>query len=652
LEIWKKLLIFALKLIHMTKKKIMKNIKTPNKFEEGGYFDKVADNAGVASLATGAGSMLSGNFTTDNNIGEWMQAAGAAASFIPGPVGMTLGAVLGLAGGLTERAFGTEWNQEGLAKAENNLNSLKGFNSGATSYDALMSDIANINNMNTKVEASDLGKDGWWSNKTQDKANKLNKETAAAYNTAMRNISNTADNIATDTLANLERNYAALGGPLFAYGGHTHGADFTNGLMFVNNGGSHESNPYEGVPVSMDPEGNPNLVEEGEVIWNDYVFSNRLKVPKAVRSKYKLRGPKDMTFAKAVENISKESNERPNDPISKRGLDNNLMLLAMEQEKLRPKNTGGNKFNTGGPKVTIYPAKKLNIPEFVYALPSDTNINTSHIEEAMKKADVEADLELGLLGEGIGSQSAPLKTGLRYAPAIGHGLLTITDLLELTNKADYTNANAVIDASKKAATYNPVSFKTISDYMTYNPFDTEYHANQLRAQTGATRRNIMNTSGGNRATAMSGLLSADYNVNNSLGDLYRKANEYNLEQRQKVADFNRTTNITNSEGIFRADAANQAARQAGLQALISGYTMKEQAKLMSDQAKAANISGLIQGLGDIGYENFGMNQVNWRTIKGVDGPGTETYLDDITGRTKRQERRQERRQARRAGKQD
>lgn len=619
----------------MTKKKTMKNIKTPNKFEDGGYWDKVADNAQISSLAAGAGNMIGGNFTTDNNVGNWMTVAGAAASFIPGPWGAALGAGLNVAGGLYNRAFGTDWNEAGLATAKNNINTLKNFNSGATTYDALTADMNNIQNLNTKVKASDLGKDGWFSNKTVDKANSLNKANAAAYNTAMRNINNTADNIAADTLANLERNYAAFGGPLFAYGGHTHGADFTNGLMFVNNGGSHESNPYEGVPVSMDPEGNPNLVEEGEVIWNDYVFSNRLKVPKAVRSKYKLRGPKDMTFAKAVENISKESNERPNDPISKRGLDNNLMLLAMEQEKLRPKNTGGNKFNTGGPKVTIYPAKKLNIPEFVYALPSDTNIDTSHIEEAMKKADVEADLELGLLGEGTGSQSAPLKTGLRYAPAIGHGLLTITDLLGLTNKADYTNANAVIDASKKAATYNPVSFKTISDYMTYNPFDTEYHANQLRAQAGATRRNIMNTSGGNRATAMAGLLSADYNANNALGDLYRKAAEYNLEQRQKVADFNRTTNITNSQGLLEAAKANQAAdmqaKQLGLEGLMRGYTMKEQAKLMSDQAKAANISGLLTSLGDIGRENVAFNMAADRIKSGVDGPGKENYLNDIFG---------------------
>lgn len=563
----------------MTKKKTMKNIKTPNKFEDGGYWKDVANNASLYGIGSGVGSLIGGNYDAGDNVSNILSTAGAAAAFIPGPWGAVASTALSAAGGLYNRAFGTDWNEAGLATAENNINALKNFNSGATTYDALIADLNNISKLNTKVKASDLGEKGWFSNKPKDKANSLNKANEAAYNTAMRNINNTADNIAADTLANLERNYAAFGGPLFAYGGHTHGADFTNGLMFVNNGGSHESNPYEGVPVSMDQEGNPNLVEEGEVIWNDYVFSNRLKVPKSIQKKYKL-GKREMTFANAIDKLSKESEERPNDPISIRGLESMLTNMAIEQETLKVNNktkTEKNKFKDGG-----------------------------------------------------------LSTWMRYAPVVGQGALAVTDSLRLTNQPDYENANAVIDATKKAATYTPVGFKPIGDYMTYNPFDTEYYANQLRAESGATRRNIMNTSGGNRATAMAGLLAADYNANNSLGDLYRKANEYNLEQRQKVADFNRTTNITNSEGLLKAAMANQSAeaqaKALGLEGLMTGYKMKEQAKLMSDQARAANISGLLQSMGDIGNENLAMNMVKYRMDKGIDGPGTESYMDDITGK--------------------
>lgn len=658
----------------MTKKKTMKNIKTPNKFGGGGVFNEnfregfseainlpdgsgfkdmfSAANIGKAlgtalpgmagTLGGVAGGLISGGFST--KVGQVLNGVGDAAMMFNPIIG---GGIKALSG-LINRGVGTKWNQEGLAKAEGQITNLNNFQSGASDYDTLVQDFTRIGSMNKPIKASDLGKDGWFVNRTTDKANELNTELGNAYNYAMRNVNNVADNIAGSTLSNLERNYAAFGGPLFAYGGQTHGSDFTNGLMFINNGGTHESNPYEGVPISMDQEGNPNLVEEGEVIWNDYVFSNRLKVPKSLQKKYKL-GKKEMTFASAIDKLSKESEERPNDPISMRGLEDILMHMAIEQENIKSKkniNKKENKFLWGG-LPTMQEMVGLDLSPYSY------KGKTYNIPQPL--LDIASRVDLNSIGNSTENNTTEpisnLPTWMRYAPVIGHGALALTDALGLTNKPDYTNANAVIKAANNVSNSN-IKFNPIGDYLTYNPFDTEYYANQLRSVSGATRRQIMNTSGGNRAAAMAGVLAADNNTMNQMGDLYRKAAEYNLEQRHKVADFNRDTNKFNSEGIFRADAANQAARQAGLQALISGYTMKEQAKLMSDQAKAANISGLIQGLGDIGYENFNMNQVNWRNLKGVDGPGTETYLDDITGygdwRARRQARR-EARQARRAG---
>ena len=70
------------------------------------------------------------------------------------------------------------------------------------------------------------------------------------------------------------------GGMLFALGGdmQANGADFTDGLAHVDAGNTHEENPNGGVPMGVAPDGQPNLVEEGETIWNDYVFSNRIKL--------------------------------------------------------------------------------------------------------------------------------------------------------------------------------------------------------------------------------------------------------------------------------------------------------------------------------------------------------------------------------------
>lgn len=131
---------------------------------------------------------------------------------------------------------------------------------------------------------------------------------------------------------------AMMNDPFFALGGETrtHGSDFTNGLTFINEGGSHEENPNEGVQVGTDEEGTPNLVEEGESIWNnDYVFSKRLKVPTEISTKYKLGG--DMSFADAVEKLTRESRVRPNDPIS--NATNNIILAELRdsQEQIRGK---------------------------------------------------------------------------------------------------------------------------------------------------------------------------------------------------------------------------------------------------------------------------------------------------------------------------
>ena len=114
-----------------------------------------------------------------------------------------------------------------------------------------------------------------------------------------------------------------------------HGGVFSNGVTEINNGGTHEENPNEGVQLGMDFEGIPNLVEEGEVVWNDYVFSNRLTVPKDFKKSLGLNNKKDLTFAEAATSLSKESKERPNDPISIDGLTASLSRLRSTQEIIR-----------------------------------------------------------------------------------------------------------------------------------------------------------------------------------------------------------------------------------------------------------------------------------------------------------------------------
>lgn len=535
---------------------------TSNKLDMTGLGKSLDSNInGIASAAGGVvGGLLSNGL--QSGAGDVFNTIGDIGGMIPGPWGAAIGAGAKILGGLTNAAFGTGVNQEKLNAANQGTEYLNSFNSTASSFEDIQGPLAQSN-------ISDPYKDGWFSSKGRKKNDELKRRRAYAEEAAYRSIDNNIDNIVQSQYDDMLANYKSFGGNL-----NTNGADFTNGLVHINNGGTHDSNPYEGVPMGLDAEGIPNLVEEGETVFNDYVFSNRLKVPKAIREKYKLR--EGITFADASKKLSKESEERPNDPISQRGLEAFMLDLMTTQEMIRNKNNSknnSNKFERGGIK--------------------------------------------------------PLYTGLRYAPAIGLGAATITDALGWTNKPDYANADAIIEAGKYVAP-TKVGWNPLGDYMTYNPLDRNYYTNQLNASAGANRRNILNTSGGNRAQAMAGLLAADYNANMQLGNLARQAEEYNLAQRQAVKNFNRATNQANAEGFMKAASANQAAdlkaRAMGLEAQMKGYQMREAARQLSEEAKSNNISGFINSLGNIGRDNVALNQLAFRALTGVDGVVPKEYL--------------------------
>lgn len=199
--------------------------------------------------------------------------------------------------------------------------------------------------------------------KAKNKAAELNKDIAIANNLKNANFNIATDNLSTDQLANSLANYSALGGPInkFALGGkpETNGMLFDNGITEFDNGGSHEVNPNGGIPVSVDNNGIPNLVEEGEVKQNDYIFSDRLLADENLLNKYKLpKKYKEYSFAKIAKEFNKKIKELPNDFIAKNSLNDSMMKLRMAQEEVRnnigSKNKKGNIFKGGGPTRRFY----------------------------------------------------------------------------------------------------------------------------------------------------------------------------------------------------------------------------------------------------------------------------------------------------------
>lgn len=800
--------------------------KAPGFFSKLGASIKDGFNSGslngmIGAIGGMAGGAIGGGMSS--GAGDTISKIGSLASAIPGPVGAIASAGLEVLGGLTNRLFGAKFNDQNIAAVNSNIDRLNNFQSDASNFDTL-ADTWGSTAMGSNFSNSYIGKDGWFSSKAKKKARELRGQMELANAFAENTLQNNADNITETTMNNLEANYAALGGflnqyadggsihinpenrgkfnatkkrtgktteelthsknPLtrkraifaqnaakwhHAFGGelNTNGGDFSTGLMFIDEGGTHESNPYEGVPMGVDPNGKPNLVEEGEAIYNDYVFSNRLTVPKAIRNKYKLRGAKSLTFADAVKQLTKGAIERPNDPISQETLHEIMSDLAQTQEGVRETQNVGNQYSHGGALGNLYDGEGpgwqvLNRNNRTPGLNfGDTNFNpydsngdidwnimygkdspymkrrqyvldnwgsegvknwlSKYVEGVnaynknrkgytpMTVNDITKDVfenrtfdkSWGGMHSGIdyagdpsikranryflrgkdaqgnftvtplpvtpwkdkndlgrtfaetypqyrdaGKQERPIENGtiytdyyydtapteeekedkdtntpldlgtsnesLRYAPAIGLGMASLSDALGFTNKPDYGEAS-MIEAATRGGTYMPVSWNPIGNKLAYRPFDRDYYTNKLNAESGATRRALANQSGGNSGRTMAGILAADYNAQDKLGDLFRKSEEYNLEQRQKVEDFNRATNQANSQGELQADMANQqayaSARDYALKGTMAAAEMRQKARMAAEAARSANLSGFLSTLGDIGYENKSMNMI-------------------------------------------
>lgn len=425
-------------------------------------------------------------------------------------------------------------------------------------------------------------------------------------------------------------------------------SDFTNGVTIIGNGGTHEQNPFEGVQMGIAPDGKPNLVEEGEAIYKpfDYVFSNRLKVPKAVREKYKLRGPKDMTFAEAFKFAQKESEERPNDPISKKGLENSATILALsqealkqkEEENMRKKAKGGHLFAFGIPDN--YPTNYIpdntstdNIEYLNYNFTSrdrerasDLNLDLDNADDAKKyleavngKTDYASSMERVAAnaaaannrteitstettgtnttspnpdseGEDVENKFSPL----RYFSTLANAGAVLSDIMGWTNKPTRFNqikGPALVRASR------------LGNYLPEMHIDTRYEANALAQQAAATRRALMQGISPSRAA---NILATDYNAQVAFADLMRKAELANYDLAVKRAEFNRGTDQANAQMALTAAMENAKNKMANAEAKLKQAKMNDEAETLAWAAKSQNAKALAENISNIGKERDAM----------------------------------------------
>ena len=740
----------------------------------GSAVGNIAGGAISGGLESGAGSAIS-------NIGGTI---GGAVSAVNPVLGGIISAGTGIIGGLTNRMFGSKLNKEKIAEVEGSNKAINTVMVDSSSADSIEDQWAN-QDFGADFSKSDIGKDGWFSNKAKRKYKALKKQQDIARNRALTSYENAAEAADTQSDLNAMASFAAFGGPLGIWGGYgngaigyelakenlgikalnaankgrltslpnsfespelntfaeggkihikpskrgtftaaakkhgksvqsfasqvlankedyspamvkkanfarnaakwhsfggdlnTNGADFSNGQTIIGNGGTHEENPMEGVPMGMDTEGNPNLVEQGEVIFNDYVFSNRLFADGGLLESFNLPKSYDgHSFAAIAEKLGDESKERPNDPISKRGLMSSMSRLQQAQETVRQQTQEGQEgvqYAHGGRMGTLfdgfgqYPNHLFtidddNVPEgtmfdpisnrYVFTGYQDSDAKPLNfgpgitpsgkwVEEPKYMARAAAKRAGYNVGSSLDDYNKnPIKvpekkksaasklldaTNLRYAPVVGAAIGLGQNLF---SRPDYTSANTILEAANQAGNYTPIGYTPIGNYLQYRPFDRNFYLNKLNAQAGATRRAIMNTTSPSRGAA---LLAADYNAQGRLGDLARQAEEYNLAQRQAVETFNRGTNQANAEMGLKAAMANQEAalksRSSRLSGIAQAMAVRDAVDARRGASMSANLTNFFNSLGDIGREEYSRNMImsNPALYYSIDSKGNVTY---------------------------
>ena len=621
----------------------------------GGIGSAVGNIAGGAiggGLESGAGSAIS-------NIGGTI---GSAVSAVNPVLGGIISAGSGIIGGLTNRMFGSKLNKEKIAEVEGSNKDINTVMVDSSSADSVMDQWAD-QDFGKDFTKSDIGKDGWFSNKAENKYKELKKQQDIARNRALTSYENAADAADTQSDLNAMASFAAFGGPLGIWGGYgsgatgyesakensgikalnaanarkwhhafggdllTNGAEWDNGLRIIGNGGTHEENPMEGVPMGMDAEGTPNLVEQGEVIFNDYVFSNRMFADGGLLKSFNLPKSYDgYSFAAIAEKLGEESKERPNDPISKRGLLSSMSRLQQAQETVRQQNQVGQEgvqYAHGGRMGTLFDSLG-DMPDFLDGADYGDWQDYGTLLEPVSAEDVWNESMAGADKGDKGNNNSKL-TWLRYAPVAGAAIGSGQNLF---SRPDYTSADTILEAANQAGNYTPVRYTPIGNYLQYRPFDRNFYLNKLNAQAGATRRAIMNTTSPSRNAA---LLAADYNAQGRSGDLARQAEEYNLAQRQAVETFNRGTDMANAEMGLNAAMANQEAalkaRSSRLSGVAQAMAVRDAVDARRGASMSANLTNFFNSLGDIGREEYSRNMImsNPALYYSIDSKGNVTY---------------------------
>lgn len=420
---------------------------------------------------------------------------------------------------------------------------------------------------------------------------------------------------------------AANGAPqALANGGYMKPYSAGGSLTEFQNGGTHEQNPNGGIPVGQNA-----LVEEGETMDKDFVFSDRLKINKVLAREFNLP---TKYIGKSFAEVSKafEDSSRPNDVITKRGFDKEVANLKQAQEAFkevegidRPK---GNQMALGGPTGLLNNEDPLNAPgglttptnayqgfnnsqTNVTVEPVNQNTNTPNNtptnqtpvqpnganllskgvqpQQTGPSLPYGADLLAGNPNEQLGKSDNP--TG----PSMANGNF-LSGTSNQNSKTDYSSlarfapvASEAINLGRTLA--NKPTAKNTSMFNTNQTFDpnlldAEQTNRDIESQGNANRNMIRNNSGGNQGNLMSNLIGSQLQTDKAIGQSNIQVDSVNNQELGRVEGLN----------------YNQTQTNAGKQMQVQDWNDRDMAAF--NNSVSQGISTMGQNIGNVGTDSM------------------------------------------------
>lgn len=218
--------------------------------------------------------------------------------------------------------------------------------------------------------------------------------------------------------------------------------------------------------------------------------------------------------------------------------------------------------------------------------------------------------------EAISQKKPRFNTFMRFAP-----------LLDWAEAPDPSSAINPIINTQSQLKWNAAPRH--GEYLKYNPVDALYRVNQIREANNSALRGIMNAANGNVGTLMANLAYNNSKGQQALGETLANIDQENWKRKADVITQHNDVDKTYDAMAMQADQNNMSNNSIIYQSNRDAANIMWDATQNEAAAKNATRTNVLEALGNIGRENFAMNQINGNPANGgygYDEQGNPKYF--------------------------